>query len=138
EWIWAIDTKGIHTFSNPACENILGYRAEEIVGENWQHLLHEEDMKSIEQLLSRSAEQKTGWSNVTLRWQHRDGTCRYLESNGVPIFDTDGTLKGFQGSDRDITERKLAEEYQRSMQERLQRAEKMEVLGRMAGKVAHD
>ena len=138
EWIWAIDTKGIHTFSNPACENILGYRAEEIVGGNWQHLLHEEDMKSIEQLLSRSAEQKTGWSNVTLRWQHRDGTCRYLESNGVPIFDTDGTLKGFQGSDRDITERKLAEEYQRSMQERLQRAEKMEVLGRMAGKVAHD
>jgi C4-dicarboxylate-specific signal transduction histidine kinase len=54
------------------------------------------------------------------------------------VVDSNGTLKGFQGTDRDITERKLAEEYQRSMQERLQRAEKMELLGRIAGKVAHD
>ena len=138
EWIWAIDNKGRHTFSNPACEKILGYLPEEIVGYELEHLIHEEDLPLVRELLSRSARQKKGWSNFVIRWKHRNGTFRYLESNAVPIFDSTGNLKGFQGSDRDITERKRAEEYQKSIQERLKRAEKMEVLGRMAGKVAHD
>jgi len=34
---------------------------------------------------------------------------RYLESNGLPVFDPQGDLVGYRGADRDITERKLAE-----------------------------
>lgn len=110
EWIWAIDSGGNHTFSNSAFENILGYRPDEIIGHNALSLLHEEDMQKVRQLMAQSIEQKTGWSNFVLRWKHRNGTWRYLESNAVPILDDTGFLTGFQGSDRDITERKRAEE----------------------------
>lgn len=37
EWIWAIDSAGRHTFSNPAVEKILGYTPEEIL---WRDALH--------------------------------------------------------------------------------------------------
>jgi len=111
EWIWAIDTNGIHTFSNPAIENILGYTPDEIImsGSRKNPIL-EEDIPRVRELFAQSIEQKKGWSDVVLRWKHKDGTCRYLESNAVPIFDKAGILRGFQGSDRDITHRKNAEE----------------------------
>src|SRR5664280_1984387 len=111
EWIWAIDTNGIHTFSNPAIENILGYTPDEIImsGSRKNPIL-EEDIPMVRELFVQSIEQKKGWSDIVLRWKHKDGTCRYLESNAVPIFDKAGILKGFQGSDRDITHRKNAEE----------------------------
>ncbi|MDP8208467.1 MAG: PAS domain S-box protein [Candidatus Electryonea clarkiae] len=42
--------------------------------------------------------------------QTGDGNVTWISSNGVPILDVDGKLLGCQGSDTDITERKLAEE----------------------------
>jgi two-component system, cell cycle sensor histidine kinase and response regulator CckA len=111
EWIWATDNAGNHTFSNPAIENILGYTPDEIIRHGAaHHLVHEEDIPKMRETMSRSIEQKKGWSNIVVRWKHKDGTIRYLESNAVPIFDSAGFLKGFHGSDRDITDRKNMEE----------------------------
>jgi light-regulated signal transduction histidine kinase (bacteriophytochrome) len=43
-----------------------------------------------------------------------------LESNAVPIFDNTLIIKGFQGSDHDITERKQTEEYLKKYREHLE------------------
>jgi diguanylate cyclase (GGDEF)-like protein/PAS domain S-box-containing protein len=110
EWIWAIDATGVFTFSNPAIENILGYTPGEIILQGAAaNLVSEEDMPKMKEILSRSVERKKGWSNLVLRWKHKDGTYRYLESNAAPIIDSDGSLTGFQGSGHDVTERMLAE-----------------------------
>jgi two-component system, cell cycle sensor histidine kinase and response regulator CckA len=118
EWIWAMNTAGIHTFSNPAVENILGYHPDKIVG---QHdigsFIHEEDLPKIKELLAQCIMQKAGWSHITLRWKHRDGTYRYLESCATPITDRTGALLGFQGSDRDVTTRQKAEDAIRKSEE---------------------
>lgn len=56
----------------------------------------------------------------------------------TPIRDDQGMVTGICGVSRDISERRRAEERRRMLEERLQRSEKMESLGMLAGGVAHD
>ncbi|MBD0327513.1 MAG: PAS domain S-box protein, partial [Pyrinomonadaceae bacterium] len=109
EWIWSINLEGLHTYCNPAIENILGYKPEEMLGRSGFDFMHEEDRKRMEEMLPTLIRERRGWSGLVLRWRHRDGSFRYLESNAVPIFDTDGSVTGYRGSDRDITERRQNE-----------------------------
>ncbi|MEI7663125.1 MAG: PAS domain S-box protein, partial [Bacteroidota bacterium] len=48
----------------------------------------------------------------------KDGKWICLLTNGVPILDNDGKLKGYRGVDKDITERKRAEEKIQESEER--------------------
>jgi PAS domain S-box-containing protein len=118
EWIWAIDHEGRHTYTNPAITEILGYEAEEILGASSVDLMHEEDAHVVVEALPTLIAEKRGWTGWVLRWRHKDGSYRYLESNAVPILDDDGTLLGYRGADRDITERKRAEQRLRESEER--------------------
>ena len=65
-----------------------------------------------------------------------DGSSVRVEAHALPI--TYGNRNAALAFVRDITDRKRAEEEKRSLEERLQRAEKMEALGTLAGGVAHD
>ncbi len=119
DWIWSIDLDANHTYSNPAVEDILGYSPDELVGKSSLNLMHDEDRQATEAKLSQWINQKIGWQNLVLRWRHKNGSWRWLESNAVPIFDTAGNLIGFRGVDRDITERKKVEEKLRKHEEQL-------------------
>ena len=110
EWIWEIDLKGMHTFSNPGVTAILGYRPDEFVGQTAISLMQEEDRSKVETALVRLIAEKRGWRDWILRWRHKDGSYRFLESNADPIIDSNGQIRGFRGSDRDITERKKIED----------------------------
>ena len=48
----------------------------------------------------------------------KDGRCVVLETSGVPILDTVGTVVGYRGIDRDITDRKQMEERLKKSEER--------------------
>ncbi|MBX7255377.1 MAG: PAS domain S-box protein [Candidatus Hydrogenedentes bacterium] len=131
DWIWTVDVNGVHTFSNPAVESILGYKPEEIVGRSGTDLTHEEDRAIFEDQFPRWVAERRGWRNIMVRWKHKEGAWRFLESTAVPIVDSDGNLTGFRGVDRDVTDR-------RQLQEQLLQSQKMEAVGQLAGGIAHD
>ncbi|MET0094770.1 MAG: EAL domain-containing protein, partial [Sedimenticola sp.] len=110
DWIWSINLQGQHTYSNPAVKNILGYSEDELVGQAVLDLIHEEDRGYVTENLAKWIQQKEGWHGLVIRWRHKDGGYRYLESTAVPEINTQGDLVGFRGVDRDITERRRQEE----------------------------
>jgi len=110
DWIWALDLNGRHTYSNPGTAAILGYRTEDFLALDPMTLVHPEDLVLFGNTLDAAHARRTGWRNVVIRWRHRDGSYRVLESNAGPVLDAQGVLQGFQGVDRDITERVQAEQ----------------------------
>jgi len=138
EWIWAIDLKGCHTYSNPALESILGFSPEEWLNKDSRDFLHPEDVSRVEALLQEKIATKDGWFGIVLRWRHKDGSYRHLESSATPMVDGQGNLIGFQGADRDITERIRAEELRSRLEAQLRQSQKMEAFGQLAGGIAHD
>jgi len=118
EWIWEMNIEGRHTFSNPAIATIMGYSNEEIRQINLFDLMHPDDQVMVKDLLRSSILDKKGWHNIVVRWRDKNGSWHYLESNSIPVFDSDGTLTGFRGADRDITRRKGAEQALRESEEK--------------------
>jgi signal transduction histidine kinase len=65
------------------------------------------------------------------RMLHKDGSVRWVLARGIVIRDEKGKPVRVAGTDTDITERKL-------MAEQLRGAQRMQVVGQLAGGMAHD
>jgi PAS domain S-box-containing protein len=115
--IWEMDLNGVHTFSNSALFSILGYRPEDFNGRTADSFLHPEDGAEVKAKLPLLMAEKRGWREWIVRFRHKDGSYRFLESNADPILDSTGELRGYRGVDRDITERTLAQEALRLKEE---------------------
>ena len=131
DWIWEVDRNGVYTYVSPKVEDILGYKAEEVVGKTPFDLMPPKEAKLItatfKGLIGRR-EPIVAIENVNL---HKDGRRVVLETSGVPVLDAAGNVHGYRGVDRDITLRKKTEEA-------LQRVQRLDSIGMLAGGIAHD
>ena len=109
EWIWAMDQQRKITYSNPSIKMILGYEPQEIQNTDATLLIETTDRDLFEKSFTTYSDRKKGWVGQTLRWRHKDGSYRWLESNAEAIVGSKGEFLGFRGADRDITERKKLE-----------------------------
>jgi PAS domain S-box-containing protein len=105
DWVWENDVELRNTYSNRAIDEILGYRPDELAGRAATELMHEEDRHEVESRMPCLITERRGWRRWRLRWRHRDGRWKVLESSAMPLLDEAGRLVGFRGIDHDITER---------------------------------
>jgi PAS domain S-box-containing protein len=100
DWLWQATPDLVATYCSPATAEVLGYRPQEVLGRSFLDLLHPEDAVTARAILDTALATSTGWSDVELRWVHRDGALVTLQGSGVPILDTDGRVVGFRGTRR--------------------------------------
>lgn len=125
------------TYVNRNAYNLLGYDQDAL----------NNGLNLIQVIVPR--ERDKAETNIRERWSgtrsfgneymalRKDGTEFPISVHVNPVINNGRTV-GLRGIAIDLTETKKAEEEQKEVASRLQRAEKMETLGLMAGGVAHD
>jgi PAS domain S-box-containing protein len=110
DWIWQVDEYGTYVYSSPKVNDLLGYEPDEVLGKTpFDFMLPEEAARVGEIFKNIVSDQRTFsfLENVNL---HKDGHKVILETSGVPLVSGDGVFQGYFGVERDVTERRQADE----------------------------
>lgn len=138
EGYWEVDLAGNFTFVNDSACKILGYSRDEMLKMNNRMYTTPENAVKIYKIFNKVY--RTGQAIKITDYEviNKDGSKVITEGSVSLLRDSNGYPIGFRGSNRDVTERKKAEEALRASEAKLARSKKMESLGLLAGGVAHD
>lgn len=109
DWIWEVDANSIYTYAGPQVLDILGYHPEELIGASPFDLMDKKEGARVKAIFHGIAREKRSFYALENICRHKDGSPRIIETSAIPIFEADGAFRGYAGTDRDITERRIAE-----------------------------
>jgi PAS domain S-box-containing protein len=105
EIVWEVDQYGLYKFISKASKAVIGYKPEELIGKMHFYDLHpEEDREEFKREAFAIFQKKKIFVEVKNQVLTKDGRIVWFSTNGAPIFDEEGNLEGYRGSDHDITE----------------------------------
>ncbi len=110
--IWLMNLNFEFTYVNPSVLQMVGFTPEELVGSSLSEHCSPEDMALCLHLVKDMLKKGPEASGLTFEMQlwHKNGETIDVEIGAKLIFDAAGTPVELQGTTRDITERKRAEE----------------------------
>ncbi len=103
-----LEANGSIRYESPSITPILGWAPAEMKGKNVFSFIHPEDYKRVFDIFMASLAVRDKKEKVELRFKHKNGTWRYLESIAKNLL-FDSNVKGVVVCSRDITERREAE-----------------------------
>ncbi len=109
DMIALVDVKGNRLYNSPAYKRILGYSAAELGETSAFDQIHADDRFKVLEA-AREARSTGIGRKLDYRIRHKDGTWRVLESIAGTIRDTKGDVAKLVIVNRDITDRKRAEQ----------------------------
>ncbi|MDI6752990.1 MAG: PAS domain S-box protein [Thermodesulfobacteriota bacterium] len=116
---------------------ILGYRAEEMLGQPvWKFVVEEEITRKV--LMAKIAGDVSFHETFERTYRRKDGTTLPVLGKDRVIRDKGGQILGIRSTFEDITERRQSEEALSKSEEQLRQWQKVEAIGKLAGGVAHD
>ena len=127
DWIWEVDKDGKYTFASGKVKQILGYDSEELIGKTPFDLMPEDEARHVGEVFKRIASEKKMIVDLENWNLTKQGEKVCLLTNGVPILGESGELVGYRGVDKDITERRKAEDKLKEKIDELERYKKVTV-----------
>jgi len=138
DWVWEVDAEGVYTYASPQVEALLGYPPDEVVGKGRHDLVPPGEAERVAAEFRAILESQEPFDKLENTALHKDGRTVVLETSGVPFFDADGGFRGFRGIDRDVTDRKQAEQALLANEAQLSNAMEIAKLGYWEYDVADD
>jgi PAS domain S-box-containing protein len=139
--ILRMDKNGKIIFFNAFAQRFFGYTEEEIIGKNAANIIlpslgpNQLNFKTLSKSLQADPERPLVSENQT---ETRSGEKVWIAWTYKPIFNDTRQFIEILCIGNDITELKWASREKDELQTQLQRAQKMEAIGTLAGGVAHD
>jgi two-component system cell cycle sensor histidine kinase/response regulator CckA len=136
--ICLLDTEGRIVSMSPAAETLTGYTKEEAEGREVWSLLRPEDAVLLPGAFEAAVESGLV-GRATVHAKTKTGEDLYLDGSAALVHGY-----GDRGGDlilaiaHDVTQAARDEAEREALEERLQEAEKMEAIGKLAGGIAHD
>jgi len=125
------DMEGKVLYFNPAFTRVFGWTLEERIGKRMDDFVPEENWPETRSMIYGITVLGQSFSGLHTRRRTREGKALDISVSGAGYRDEVGNVVASVINLRDITE-------QKDLENRFQRAHKMESLGLMAGGVAHD
>ena len=119
DMVLAYDMNRRLVFANPAVERMTGYTREELQSANCICWIHPDDQPRMLGYWDKLF-QGSSYSNEEYRSIAKDGRLKWIAATWTPMYDEAGRQVGVEGCERDITERKLAEQALKESEQRLQ------------------
>ena len=109
DMIAVVDMNGKRLFNSLSYRKVLGYSPEELQASSAFEQIHPDDRERVKRAAEEARETGIG-KTLEYRLQHKNGSWLVLESTSSVIFDSKGKPEKLVVVNRDITERKRAEE----------------------------
>ena len=124
DFIYTLDCDGRFTFVNDRVESLLGYRSEELLGQHYSLVIHEDDIARAEHVFNERRAGDRSARNTEIRLKCNpgmrrprlmNGRCKSVELTATGMYDEEASpfekrFIGSYGVAKDVTERKQAEE----------------------------
>src|SRR6516225_8280243 len=109
DMIALVDVKGRRLYNSPSYKRVLGYSPAELSETSSFEQIHPDDRMRVLEAAREARESGIG-RPLEYRIKHKDGSWRVLESLASTIRDAQGEVAKLVVVNRDITERKRAEQ----------------------------
>jgi len=131
------DAAGCYIFVSTSYEQ-LGYKPEELIGKSGLTMMEEEDKKTFLELLEKAKTGKMPGTFLSSRLKDKKGGIHYCSGSFDTVLKSDGSLEGVICVLEDITQLRKAQTEKIKALTLAADAEKMALVGQIAGKMAHD
>jgi PAS domain S-box-containing protein len=110
-YVWEVDGSGVYTYVGSGIENVLGYRPEEMVGIlSCYDLLPSEEREQVAEIFKNVFRDGRSFAGHEARKITKSGDKVWLSSSGQPVFNPDGSLRGYRGTDINISKLKESQQ----------------------------